>query len=315
MLPSLIKRYTAKLSAPSAAMGIAIGRKQLSAAMVSPGVRIEWVRHADLPMSFFTGNPAAGHVTALAEGLKSVCRDLKQAYMPAHVALPDPLGYLAVFELEERPKNRKTRHDLARWRFARELDAPEASLHCVTQDLGNESGKPLLLGQTLDGAWLDCVRQALRLAGVMPWSINQAASYRFNRFHDQITREPQGGAMVTLDPDAWSLVVWDNAGRPRFLRSRWRLRGTGAADASDYQGIAEETERTVLYYVHGNSSRSVAKFYVNGARDEVTQLSAALGQRLHEQPGVLDIDLAAAQGNADNAAAGLAPLSLVTAQA
>ena len=315
MLPSWIKRYTARLSTPSAAVGIAIGRTQLSAAMVSSGARVEWVQHADLPMSFFTGSLAPGHVTALAEGLKSIFRELKQTYIPVHVALPDPLGHLAVFDLDERPKNRKMRRDLARWRFARELDVPEPSLDCVTQDLGSENGKLLLLGQALDGAWLACVRQALRQAGVAPWSINQAVSYRFNRFYDQLTREQHGGAMVTLDPDAWSLAAWDDAGRPRFLRSRWRSRGAGEVDASDYQGIAEEIERTVLSYVHGGSNRSIAQFYVSGAHDEVTQLSTALDRRLHEKPGILGVEVAATPGTADKPVTGLVPLALAAAQA
>jgi hypothetical protein len=303
------------LSTPPAAVGIAVGRTQLSAAMVSAGARVEWVHDAVLPIGFFTGKPTPGHVTAMAEGLKNICREVKQTYIPVHVALPDPLGYLAVFDLEERPKNEKTRRDLARWRFARELDVPEPSLNCITQDLGSEDGKPRLLGQAFDGAWLECVRQALHGAGVTPWSINQAVSYRFNRFYDQVTRERQGGAMVSLDPDAWSLVVWDNAGRPRFLRSRWRSRGAGEADASAYQGIAEEAERTVLSYVHGSPNRSVAQFYVAGARDEVMHLSAALDRRMHEKPGVLGVELAAAQGSAENADKGLVSLSLVAAQA
>ena len=283
--------------------------------MVSAGVRVEWVRDADLPMSFFNGGPAPGHVTALAEGLKNICREVKQAYIPVHVALPDPLGYLAVFGLDQRPKNGKTRCDLARWRFARELGVPEPSLHCVTQDLGNENDKPLLLGQAFDGAWLECVRQALHQAGVTPWSVNQAVSYRFNRFYGQGMREQQSGAMVSLDPDAWSLVIWDNAGRPRFLRSRWRARGAVETDTSVYNVIAEEAERTVLSYVHGGSNRSITKFYVAGARDEVLHLSTALDRRLREKPGVLNIDFTGTQGSAENMDKGLVSLSLVAAQA
>jgi hypothetical protein len=314
VLRSWIERRRRGFAPPSAALGIAVGRGAVCAAHVlggEQGWRVDWLRGADLPAPLFQGEAAPAQGAALTAALGKICADVQHAYLPVHVALPDPLGMLAVFELEEFPKTEKMRRNWVRWRFAQELPASEESFDYDCQDLGREDGKRLLLGQALNRSWLQCVKLALKAAGIVPWSINQAACYRFSHFYDDLRRAPEGGALVSLDPDAWSLMLWDARGRTRFLRARWRAVAAGGGSGVDYEGIAAEVERAVLSYVHGGRRRSVARLYVSGA-EEAAAFVSLLNERVRETCVLLVPRAAAA---AIGPAPALASASLVAAAA
>jgi hypothetical protein len=196
------------------------------------------------------------------------------------VALPDPTTAFTVFELDELPKSEKTRLELVRWRFAKEYSVDGAMFDCAHQTLGQENAKHLLMGQGIDKAWLQCIKQALRRGGITPWSMNLGACYRFNQFHDRFAKEKHGAAMVVLDPDSWTVFLWDAAARPRLVRARWRTRTDKTIE--DYDEIALEAERSILSYVRSGKEGSVTRVYAISHARELEGLTAALDRRLRE---------------------------------
>lgn len=243
MSPSWISRRFKGSAGPKASVGIAIGRREVCmvhAMLGGNGTHIQAIETAPLPDAMFTGSPTPATESNLASVLAKVAKVAKDKFIPCHVALPDPAMAFAVFELDELPKSEKTRLELVRWRFAKEYSVGGETFDCVHQVLGRENGKHLLLGQGMDKDWLQCIKQALRDAGLTPWSMYPGACYRFNQFHDRFAREKHGAAMVILDPDSWAVFLWDTAARPRLVRARWRTRTDEIAE--DYDEIALEAE-------------------------------------------------------------------------
>ncbi len=294
MLPSWIKQLPLpKVDlTPRISVGVAIGARQVCAVrLVSnrDSWALEWQRQENLDASLFRGAPTAEAVSALTKAVVAVCDGVGREFVPVHVSLPDPLAVFSVFELEGLPKTRDAQLDLVNWRLAREHYGDERPLRCACQPLGQVDGKQLLLGMALETPWHDAVREGLQRAGVVAWTMNTAACYRFNRFHPLLTAVRGSGAMISLDPDAWTLALWDDDGRLRWLRGRWRDDSLAGDDA--YAAIAVDVERFILAYVHGAADRRIERVYVAGG-DETAALAEALDRRLRER----SIPLAAGEG-------------------
>lgn len=249
--------------------GLALGRETVGFAVFQGNACS--LEEEPLKARLFTGAPSAEARRALVEVLKKVGRHIGRRYLPLHVSVPDALVRWAVFELDEMPKSAAARLELARFRFARQGVNGASAYAC--QPLERGAGKHLLLGMAMDGAWRGCVAEALEAAGLRAWSLNANACRLFNRFEDRL--RGQGGALLAAAPDAWSLWLCDERGRPRHARGRWR------AGAGDHAEIALEAERAILAYAEGAPGRSVARVLV-AAGDETAALAAALDARLRE---------------------------------
>lgn len=244
------------------------------------GAHIQAIHSVPLADTLFAGTPTPEVESALAAAFSKVTANAAGKFIPCHVAVPDPAVCFTVFELDELPKSEKTRLDLIRWRFDKEHSGDNQALDCYCQELGQENGKQLLLGQAVDSAWLQCIKRSLRRAGLTPWSINMGACYRFNQFHDRFAKENHGAAMVALDADAWSVFIWDAGARPRLVRANWRA-GVGDATQS-FEAIALEAERSILSYVRSGKGGAVARVYAVSQARELDGLADALNHRLRE---------------------------------
>jgi hypothetical protein len=231
----------------------------------------------------FAGPPSREAKQALVEALAGFAGKIGRRYLPLHVSVPDALVRWAVFELDEMPRSPAARLELARFRFARQ-GANGASVYAC-QALERDAHKHLLLGMAMDGAWRGCVAEALAEAGLRAWTLSANACRVFNRFHDRLAG--QSGALVAAAPDAWSLWLWDERGRLRHARSRWRA---AAAPPSD---IALETERSIFAYVEGTAGRSVARVFV-AAGTETPVIADALDARLRQPCTRLPVEDSAA---------------------
>ncbi|HEY6095570.1 MAG TPA: hypothetical protein VIU93_11525 [Gallionellaceae bacterium] len=302
MLPLLINQL-----APASPLqaGIAVGRRQLCAVTIESkgsGWSVRNIHRQDLAVPLFSGAPTTAALGALDAALQAISRELDAQFALIHVALPDSVIRSSVFELDELPKAAAQRTDLMRWRFAQSWQRPEESLECRGQDLGNADGKRLLLAQAGDRAWSDCVKQALERAGQMPASMNAALAYRYNRFQHQFA--PAAGAMLSLDPDGWTLAYWDEVRRLRHITTRLR-----AGDSSDeLGGLADDVVRNVQSGAIGKAER----LYLSGDSQEMLDLSARLEGKL----GIPVTRLHAVDDVAGNTAwarEGMAPLALAAA--
>jgi hypothetical protein len=248
--------------------GLAIGREHVGfARLAASGLRVS---EAKLATPLFRGAPSPQAKDALAEALRSLASDLKRRFVPLHVSVPDAAVRWATFELDQMPRTQATRLELARFRFERQGGSEAA---CACQPLGRDIGKPLLFGMAIDAAWRRCIAEALAKAGLRAWTLNPNACRQFNRFHERLTQA--SGALVALAPDAWSLWLWDERGRPRYVRARWRVA------REDHTEIAQEVERSILAYVQAGAERDVARVFI-AANGEIEAMAAALDGRLRE---------------------------------
>jgi hypothetical protein len=195
-------------------------------------------RKLDAPL--FTGRPSEAAAAALAKTLAALAPEAARAYLPLHVSVPGAAVQMAVFPLDALPNKPALRLDLTRWHFAQAGNA-EQVLVCDCEPLGMDGGKHLLLGFAMDGAWHECIVDALGRAGMTAWSLNADVCRQFNRFHDRLCADEQGGALFAATDDAWSLLLWDETGRVRHCSSRWR---SGGADEG--ARVAAEVERRIL---------------------------------------------------------------------
>lgn len=314
MSPSWISRRFKGSAGPKASVGIAIGRREVCmvhAMLGEKGAHIQAIETAPLSDAMFAGSPTPALESNLAAAFIKVAASAREKFIPCHVALPDPTARFAVFELDELPTSEKTRIELVRWRFAKESSRENQVFDCAYQEFSQENGKHLLLGQAVDSAWLRCIKQALRRADITPWSLNQGACYRFNQFHDRFVKEKHGAAMVMLDPDSWTVFLWDAAARPRLVRARWRTRTDKTIE--DYDEIALEAERSILSYVRSGKEGSVTRVYAASHARELERLATALDRRLREKCLPLMAPSADSEAGRKIGDHGLASLSLAAA--
>lgn len=309
MLP-LWNKISARLIGQRSCLGLSIGRDYLRAARVSAvekGLHVDWVMEERLPARLFAGGVSAEIQAALTAAVGKLCASAKNSYLPVQVGLPDPAVSALVFELDTLPKERQAQLDLVRWRLAKSLHLDENKIECAAQPLGSEDDKQLLFGLATDKAWLQCVKQALKEAGVVAAIIDMDACHRFNRFYSLLTAEKQDGALVYIDPDAWSLTIWDSQGRLRFIRSRWREDAPSQALVAECQEIATEVERAIRAYGRPGAARAVAHVFITGSENDAARLTAILDERMHGQPRML----AQAEGFLDESRSLVANASMI----
>jgi len=138
----------------------------------------------------------------------------------------------------------------------------------------------LLLAVAMPRAWLDVLRESLRAAGVVVWTLDALMRYRFNLAHAQFAVGDESVALLAVEHEFWTFTVVDALRRPRFVRARWRelVNGTNAPAPGD---IAEEIERLLRQYVTGQHDRRLARFYVTGSAADVNDIAQAIDACLH----------------------------------
>ena len=268
-------------------LGIAFGRETLSAIIShrsDKGLALRKTREYSLATPLFSGKPTATARSAITEALIKLGKELEDRYSIIQVALPDPAVVTQVFTLESLPNDSAAQRELAKWRFSREQHLQQEQIECSCQDLGAADGQRLLLAQAVDQSWLATLKQAFAAAGLLPAVIDSASGHRFNYFHDQITQADKHGAMISIESDYWGLTIWDDQGRLRFHRGRWR----DATSTGLVQDIAGEAERSIRAWLHGGRDYQFGSLYLAGSDDACQQLATVLQDRMHAAPVMLD---------------------------
>lgn len=238
---------------------------------------ITGVEEKRLAFAPFRGVPRAEDELALSQALASLADAQRQA-QPIQFALPDPAALFQIWELESLPGTVQERNALARFRLEKEW--PSASkMECVTQPLGVDRERALMLVIAVDRAWIECLRGACRTAGIVPTVMDMTVCHVFNQLHDKLHGQTSDGALLMMEPHAWTLLLWDQQARPRFVRTRWRE--TIAGRASDHDAIAVEVERLVRAYVLAAPGRIVSSLYVSAEEIDATPIAERLDTRMH----------------------------------
>lgn len=274
----MLRSLTNRLLGRAHSAGLMIGRTHLSfvsAARNGAGRRIARADERLLETPLFVGQPTDAIKDELAAMLRELAPEAVDQHMPFHVSLPGTAVQIAAFSLDVLPKTHAERLDLTRWHFMQVAGAGQ-TLACDCESIGKEGDKHLMLGYAMDAAWHACIVGALAQAGMTAWSLNADICRQFNQFHERLSEETQGGALLVVDPDSWSLMVWDDVERVRYCSSRWRRAGV-----NEFPAIAEEVERRILTCVASLPALKVENvFIVTG--DGGTDLADALDARLRE---------------------------------
>jgi len=309
--PSWIERLR---SGADGAVGIAIGRREISIVTV-PGVKAKRqkmpaAQTLPLAASLFEAEYTASIDETLVQALQALDSTFRHLYVPVHVALPDFVLRSSVFELDDWPRKRSWQQALLRLRFAQEWRRDEASLECQGESLGRAGARHLLWGQGGDRAWLDGVRRALARSGISAWSLNSAATYRFNSLPRTVTAAP--GALLSLDPGTWTLLFWDEQARVRQVLTRYIAVSDTSSVEEGALAITDEVERVIRMYAQ-NENHRVDRLHLCGMHEYVSALTPMFNARLLEPVRLWSPAVVAGQSVAPGLREGWAPLAWAAA--
>lgn len=288
MLRSLTEFFSGRMRRARSCVGVALGRRHLWAVQMTENGdtrQLDWITKQPLNVPLFQGTPGEESTSALAAALEPIREATRKSFVQIQVALPDPAIDLKVFALEVLPGTRKERDSLVRFRVQKEGHNAGSDIACVSQPLGEAGGKQLLFGLAVDAAWLECVQRAFKDAELALTVTDMGFCYQFNRFHDLLPLTDTGGALVTLEPESWTLGFWDRNARLRFARSRWRQR----ASNDELAVIAADLERTIRAYVHSDEGHEIGCIYVSALDSEAEQMTSLINKRMNGECNRLPI--------------------------
>lgn len=281
MLRSLSKFSNWLWPLPPGAIGLGISGNRVAAVCVKrigDGYCITRVATESLPFAPFRGTmPRIEDTMVLAQAIQRLAMAVPQGYFPLQIALPDPAAIFQVMEFDSLPETAHERAAIVRFRLEKEWPAV-AQMECACQVLNKEEGHATLLALAIQRSWLDCLRDACRAAGLVPGVIDISAHHIFNRFHDAIGSGAGDGALISIEPDTWSILFWDRARCPRFIRNRWRDSEQGK-DAG-YEIIAQDVERLVRAYVLASPDRQIDRIYLCADEADRAYFTGRLNARM-----------------------------------
>jgi hypothetical protein len=191
------------------------------------------------------------------------------------VALPDPATTIGIFDFKRLPSSRSARVDLLRLRFEDEHGIPAADISVAYQPMKSETGVTRFFAVAARRAWLEPLQQALQEAGHVARVIDAASCFRFNLLRSVVN--PIGnGALLTVEEDHWSLMIWRRGPCLSAVHSKWRIR-TGE---NDLPSIAIEALRWLRSVLSEHTDESFGCLYLAAATEELASLQAACESRL-----------------------------------
>lgn len=275
---SLIARL---MPPPPGAVGIGFGRNNVMAVRTAREGETYRITHAaqePLPISFFTNAMPRGEDCAvLTEAMQRLAISVPQSYWPLQIALPDPAAIFQIMEFDTLPDTPHERMAIAKFRLEKEFPTM-TQMECTTQVISQDGERGLLLALFVQRAWLDCLKKACSAAGFVPSVIDITTSHLFNWLYGVIKDCKGSGVLVSIEPDSWSILFWDEAHRPRLVRSRWR--DIVEDRNTEYAVIAQDIERLIVSYVLRLPGSRVGTIYLCANEDDRASLAARLDERM-----------------------------------
>lgn len=242
------------------------------------GYRITHVTEEPLPFVLFANSsPRDEDCANLSQAMQRLAASVPQAYWPLQIALPDPAVIFQVMEFDALPETEPERMAIARFRLEKEFPTM-TQMQCATQVISKQGEQGLLLAVFIQRAWLDCLNNACRAAGLVPGVIDISISHLFNRYYGDIKAGSGDGVLISVEPETWSILFWDGDQRPRFVRSRWRDTSTGKDE--EHEVIAQDIERLIVSYVLRVPGRRIGGIYLCANEDDRPSMVARLEKRM-----------------------------------
>lgn len=282
MLPSLNKLLSKIWPQPPGIIGLGFSANSVLAVRVKKsGGNFELIQFDEQALSFqpFSEiNLREENYLNLEQALIKLSNKVPQTYWPLQITLPDPCALLEVMEFDELPQTEEDRIAIAKFRFQKEYPTmPE--MQCVTQVISHDKGAAILLAQFIRLDWLSFLNRACRAAGLVPSLIDVSINHIFNNNYEVIKATKGDGALVTIDRNYWTILIWDDACRPRFVRSRWR--DSDLVVEQEYEEIVRDIERLIVSYILRVAGRKIGCIYFCTSTGDQVSLISSLKERLN----------------------------------
>lgn len=271
MLPSLIKTVFRVRDHES--VGFMIGRDYITSALIKKTKnQVNLLNSGDYRYEYGhrDNSDANGWEHWLDVSLHKLNESLPDRYVQIHVSLADPFVNVINLDFDALPVKEAQVREIVAWRLKNEYGY--GSDDFVYQPFGSTSHGAHLLVVTIKDEWRTMLSVIKNRQDFTCWSIAPDIFRLFNIFYQEIS--PTSGALIHINDDYWTLLIWDSDAQVRSVLSHWR----GETDV--YGDIADEIERSIIAYVNSGEQRSVEKVYLlHGGMN--SQFEAEINAKLH----------------------------------
>lgn len=274
-------------------MGIVIGQTHawvMIATYDGKNYHAEINKTIPVKIPLFNGPPTSSSRAELDRVIKEACDITASSYLPVQVAIPDPIVELKSFELDEISYSNKVRVNLAKWLFSQEHHFEYEKITCVCQRLNRDNGKNLLLSLAIETSWLESIHESFQSVKIYNLLISKSICFKFNHFREVLVSNGGHGVLISLDPESWSLLIWDGAGNPCFSRSRWWGQQYIDSVEEAIHKVTIDIERTLRAYISSDSAKNIKNIYVSGPESQMLLLISLLDERLEHSSQPIPID-------------------------
>lgn len=276
---------------PKSSIGVILRQNSIHALQVNNKgkvYRTEWQKMLNSKQHLFQQNNHERLHNLLVEMLKIIASHISKKYVPIQLALPDPVVCYQVLKLEEMPKGKDAIKSLVQWKLAKFLNQDQTAIACDYQYIGANNGEHLVLAIGVDKKIQELVENAANVSGVQITVADMAACYRNNFWDNYINTD--GIACISLDKDYWTLQLYDEQGRMRHAKSKWR-HDDGDYQVPEMENIVNDAERSMRTYILSNVGQDITHVYINGADRDLQDFSPLLNKRMQVECKLLPAEL------------------------
>lgn len=191
------------------------------------------------------------------------------------VALPDPSTVVGIFKFKRLPRTSRDRSQLLRMRFEEEYGVPASDLKVAYQPLKDGSEGVTLFAVAAFFSWLEPFEQACAQEGLLAHVVDAASCFKFNLLRSYMD-PTQSGALLSVEADSWSLMLWSAGPVLCRVHSRWREN-----PGTDLEAIVLEALRRLRSFLAEYQHQVFGCLYVCANEGEVAALQTAADARLN----------------------------------
>lgn len=238
---------------------------------------IDWIESIQVSSPLFIGKPVPALLEEIDVLFSTVSKKLAGKYVHIQVSIPEAAAWTGFYTLDTVPSDREQVRSLARWRIAKQYSLSESELYCDFQQIREADGKITLMTAAIDREWQALLQHSFQKADLPVASIDLSIHYQFQILSAEELQEP--GVLITVTGEYWSLLIWNEAGEPRFVRSRWRLAGEPGKNG-DTADVCAEIIRTLLIYCHQGETVDINQVFIVGTDYEQERMVEHLQKQM-----------------------------------
>lgn len=273
MSPSLIRALMRRITGPVSIMRIRLTCNKLYA-NYHVDDHVTWSSETTFDEPIFLQQADERAAAILTNALAPVATWLHTHYARIEVIVPDPLVRGELLQFDKLPWQPQARHALIAWRLGNERAIDSGQVVLSTQFLGkNREGKHLVYVGAMNKVWRNTIRSAMAQHGLDPVMLDIVSRYTFNNLDCE-----HAGALVSVDEDAYALMVWNEEGALQLYRSAWRKSIHRETLNTQVARTLSEIERLLLSYQHQFAANPLSALYLSASENEYKQLATGLSE-------------------------------------